>query len=350
MSQPNFYEAMSSTKLSPEQQILLLKMGFWKSRALAVATEMGLPDILAEKPLSVDDLASRTAMNASALFRLLRALESIGVFSQPEPRVFANTPISQCLREGVPKSQRPVVLSSLSKGNGLFDGWDELGYAMKTGTPSLNKLYGHDFWELCKREPKVNALFNEMMRSLTHDMTPAITSAYEWDRFSLIADIGGGIGTQLISILDAFPCCRGILFDQPHVLAEASPHDRIENVEGNFFEHVPKGADAYLLRWILHDWAEPEVATILKVLHQALKPTASLILAECVISDGPEFSFGKWLDLQMLVSFGGRERTESEYQTLLLASGFELQEVVPTTSPLSLIIATPKKTLTKRVV
>jgi hypothetical protein len=343
MNQPNFWETMSIDEISPEKKIFSIIIGFWKSRALAIATEMGLPDILAERPLSIDDLASLTKTNASALFRLLRALESIGVFSQPEPRVFSNTPISQCLREGVPGSQRPVVLSSLSKGNGLFDGWNDLEHAMETGTPSLNKFYGHDFWELCKRNPKVNALFNETMRSLTHDMTPAITSAYEWSRFPLIADIGGGIGTQLVSILDAFPCCRGILFDQPHVLAEAIPHDRVENVGGNFFEQAPRGADAYLLRWILHDWAEPQVATILGVLRQTLEPTAHLILAECVISEGPEFDFGKWLDLQMLVSFGGRERTESEYRALLSASGFDLQEVVSTASPLSLIIARPKK-------
>ncbi len=157
-----------------------------------------------------------------------------------------------------------------------------------------------------------------------------------------LADIGGGIGTQLASILDAFPRCRGILFDQPHVLKNAIQHDRIENVEGSFLEYVPKGADAYLLRWIIHDWAEPQVATILEMLHQALEPTAHLILAECVIPEEPEFGFGKWLDLQMLVSFGGRERTESEYRTLLSAAGFDLQEVVPTASSLSLIIAKPK--------
>jgi len=172
-------------------------------------------------------------------------------------------------------------------------------------------------------------------------MTPAVTAAYKWSQFPVIADIGGGIGTQLVSILDASPSSKGILFDQPRVGAESISHNRMEFIGGDFLESVPTGADAYLLRWILHDWADSEAALILGCLLRAMKSTARLIVIESVIPNGPAFHFGKWTDLQMLVALRGRERTETEYRALLTAAGFDLQEVVATASPLSLLVAKP---------
>jgi hypothetical protein len=289
----------------------------------------------------VDELARRTKTNASALFRLLRALESTGIFIQTSPRVFGNTPTSECLRRDAPGSQWASVLHSLSNGNGPFEAWDELAYAVRTGEPSLDKIYGHDFWELLRRNPQANAAMNEAMRSMSGAMTPAVTAAYKWSQFPVIADIGGGIGTQLVSILDASPSSKGILFDQPRVGAESISHSRMEAIGGDFFESVPTGADAYLLRFILHDWAEPQAARILGSLRRAMKSTARLIVIESVIPEGPAFHFGKWTDLQMLVAVRGRERTETEFRALLSAAGFDLQEVVATASPLSLLVAKP---------
>ncbi len=157
----------------------------------------------------------------------------------------------------------------------------------------------------------------------------------------MTADIGGGIGTQLISILDVSPASRGILFDRPQLGAEPIAHDRMEVIEGDFFESVPAGADAYLLHWILHDWADVEAAAILRSLRQTMRPTARLIVVEPVIPEGVEFHFGKWTNLQMLVCVGGRERTETGYRALLTAAGFDLQEVTTTASPLSLLVAKP---------
>ena len=142
---------------APHEQILSIVLGFWQARALAVATELGLPDLLAEGPLHVDELASRTKTNASALFRLLRALESTGIFTQTTPRVFGNTPTSECMRKDVPGSQWPLVLQNLSEGNGPFEAWDDLEYSVKTEMPSLDKIYGHDYWELLRRNPQANA-------------------------------------------------------------------------------------------------------------------------------------------------------------------------------------------------
>jgi hypothetical protein len=332
---------MQNTKSAPQEQILPIVLGFWQARALAVATELGLPDLLAKGPLDVDQLASRTKTNASALFRLLRALESIGIFTQTSPRVFSNTATSECLRRDVPGSQWPLVVQNLSKGNGPFEAWDELEYSVRTDMPSLDKIYGHDYWELLRRNPKANTANNGAMRSASVAMTPAVTAAYEWSQFPVIADIGSGIGTQLVSILDASPSSKGILFDQPHLKAESIPHQRLEFFAGDFFERVPSRADAYLLRWILHDWADAEAALILGSVRQAMKPTARLILVEHVIPEGAAFDLGKWIDLQMLVCLGGCERTEMEYRALLTTAGFDLQEMVATASPLSLLVAKP---------
>ena len=332
---------MQNTKPAPQEQILPIVLGFWQARALAVATELGLPDLLAKGPLDVDQLAGRTKTNASALFRLLRALESIGIFSQASPRVFSNTATSECLRRDIPGSQWPTVVHCLSKGSGPFEGWDQLEYAVRTGGPSVEKTYGYDFWELLRRNAQASAAMNAAMRSANVGMTPAVTAAYEWSKFAVIADIGGGIGTQLVSILDVAPAVQGVLFDKPHLRAESIRHNRMEFIEGDLFESVPTGADAYLLRWILHDWADAEVGFILSSARRAMKPTARLIVVEPVIPEGAEFHFGKWTDLQMLVCLGGCERTDREYRALLSSAGFDLQEVVATASPLSLLVAKP---------
>jgi O-methyltransferase/methyltransferase family protein len=332
---------MQNKTLVPQEHILHIVLGFWQARALAVATELGLPDLLSDGPRHTEDLASQTRTKAPALFRLMRALESIGIFTQTSPGVFANTATSDCLRQGVPGSQWPFVVHALAKGSGPSEGWNELEYAVRTGVPSVEKVYGYDFWELLRGNSRASAAMNGAMRSASVAMTPAVTAAFKWNRFGVIVDIGGGIGTQLASILDATPASRGILFDRPHLKAEAIAHDRLDFVAGDFFESVPTGADAYLLRFILHDWADPEAADILGSVRQAMKPTARLIVIESVVPDGPVFHFGKWTDLQMLVCLGGRERTEAEYRVLLSGAAFELEDVIPTDSPLSLLVAKP---------
>lgn len=331
---------MQDTAPAPHERIFSIVMGLWYARALAVATELELPELLAEKPLRVEELATRTQTDPSALFRLLRALASIGIFTEVRPRVFSNTATSESLRKGLPGSQWGTVRHCLSKDSGPFEAWNELLHALRTGGPSVEKVYGYDYWELLKRSPQANESMNEAMRSVTTGMTPAVTAAYDWSRFPLIADIGGGIGTQLVSILDAAPSSRGILFDKPHLKGSTIPHARIEFVSGDFFSSVP-AADAYLLRWILHDWTDADAARILACVRRVIKPTGRLVVVESVIPEAPAFSMGKWIDLQMLVCVGGRERTETEYRTLLAGAGFDLQEVIATGSSLSVLVARP---------
>jgi hypothetical protein len=334
---PTDHTAVSS---APHEQILNIVMGFWKSRALAVAAELELADRLVNSPLSADTLADQTKTDAASLFRLLRVLESIGVLQQVSPGVFANTPASNCLRKDVPGSQWATVRTILSVGYGQYEAWGGLLGSIQTGEAAFDQVFGCNAWEWYPRHPEVFSAFNETMRSLSAMITPAVTAAYDWSRFPVIADVGGGIGTQLADILNAHPTCHGILWDQPNVVAGAITHDRMKAMGGDFFKSVPAGADAYILRWILHDWANPEAISILNNVREAMKPGSCLVLIEEVIPEPPKPTFGMWLDPHMLVMHRGRERTATEYGELYAQSGFELEEIVPTASPISLIVVT----------
>jgi hypothetical protein len=337
MSTPTF--APVPAKPAPHEQILAITAGFWQSRALAVAAELELAALLAEGPLHIDVLASRTKTHSQTLFRLLRALETLGVFSQVSPFVFANTPASDCLRKDVPNTQWAWVRAQLSVGGGVYEGWSGLDGSIRTGNTAFDQVLGYSFWEFYRRNPEAGAIFNEAMRLIGKHNSPQVAKSYNWNRFPVIADIGGGVGSLLVEILDAYPSCRGILFDQPEVLQQAIAHSRMELVGGDFFQGVPIGADAYILRWIIHDWSEAEAVTLLSKIREAMKPGACLVLLEELIPETPELVPGKWIDLLMLAITGGRERTENEYRELLSAAGFELEEVVRTPGSFSILIA-----------
>lgn len=339
---PDTRTAAAPSAPTPQEQILGVVHAHWQGRAVAVAAELELADLLADGPLHVDALAAHTKTDPSSLFRVLRVLESTGIFTQVSPHVFANTPASECLRKNVPGSQWAWVRTCLSTDAVAFSGWTGLMQAVKTGGIAFDQVCGCSVWDYLQQNPQKGAIFNEAMRSLSALITPAVTASYDWSRFSAIADIAGGMGTQLVAILDAHLNCRGILFDRPHVVAGAIRHERMDVVGGDIFESVPAGADAYLLRWIIHDWAEPKALAILDNVRKAMKPGARLVLVESVIRDTPDFDMGKWMDVNMLVMVGGRERTAAEYGELFAKAGFELEQIIPTPSPLSIIIGRPR--------
>ena len=194
-----------------------------------------------------DIIADQTKADADNVFRVMRALETIGIFKQVSPRVFENTPMSECLRKDVPGSQW-AFLQMVAPGWGYWEGYGEMLSTLRTGKTALFETWGYDIWEHYRRHPEQWGVFNEGMRSMTAPMTPAVTAALDWSRFPVIADIGGGIGTQLVDILNAHPDCRGVLFDQAEVVSTAIQHDSVERVGGNFFEglrrsrrlHFPK--------------------------------------------------------------------------------------------------------------
>ncbi len=314
-------------------------MGFWQSRALAVAAELKLADVLADGPVSLDELAHRTGAHAPSLYRLLRALESVGIFSQVSPGVFANTPGSECLRKDHPESLWAFVRAELSAGGGFYEAWTGLHGSVKSGRSAFEQAYGYSFWEFSEKNPAVGAIFNDAMNEIRKLTAPAITDAYDWSKFPVIVDIGGGLGGQLVDILKNFPSCRGILFDRPEAVARAISHARMEHVAGDFFKSVPGDADAYILRGVIHDWPDAQALALLGKLRESMKKGAKVVILEEVIPETPEFTFGKWLDLVMLTCPGGRERTEGEYRELLSAAGFQLEEVLPAAGALSILVA-----------
>jgi len=326
---------------TPFNDILAILRGLWASRALAVAAELDLAGLLAAGPKNVDELAAATKTHAPSLFRVMRALESIGVFHQVSPRVFANSPSSELLRKDVPGSQWAFVRMILSKDMGQYDAFGALMSSVRTGKPSFGEVHGCGGWEYYRRHPEKGAIFNEAMRSASAAISPAVAAAFDWSKFPVIADIAGGIGSQLVAILDAHPSTRGILFDQPQVVANAIPHPRMERVGGDFFKSVPAGADAYTLRWIIHDWPDAESIAIMTAIRKAMKPAGRLVVIEEIVPETPELTWAKWLDLQMLVGPGGQERTGGEYRALFARAGFELEQIIPTDAGSALIIARP---------
>jgi hypothetical protein len=312
--------------------------GLSRSRAVAVAVELDLADLLASGSCHLDVLAQKTRTHSPSLFRLLRALASIGVFAQVSPLVFANSPMSELLRKDVPRS---LWAAFRVQSQVALEAWVELASSIRTGEPAFKQVHGQGIWEFLQDHPDAAAVFDESMRSLTGSSTPTVTAALDWGRFPVIADIGGGIGTQLVDILKSHQRCRGILFDRPDVVKNAVSHDRMESVRGDFFRSVPKGADAYLLRMIIHDWPEPEAARILSTVRDAMTPDSRLLLVEMVLPETAAFNWGLWADLGMLILAGGRERTAAEYRLLLSQARLELEDVVPTASPFSVVVARP---------
>lgn len=324
--------------MTPQEQILGLVDNYWQATCAGAAAQLQIADHLAAGPLHVDVLAQRTKTHAPSLFRMLRALECTGIFAQTSPRVFTNTPQSECLRRNLPGSQWAWIRICLCSDTAIFDGWSGLTKALQSGRTGFEEVRGGLPWEYLEAHPEQQSNFNAAMRDLSAAMTPAVAAAYDWSRFPVIADIGGGIGAQLEGILEAHPSCRGILFDQPHVVAEASPNERIERIGGDFFTEIPVRADAYLLRWIIHDWPDDRCLTILQNIRKSAPPGARLVLVEWVIPETAAYDTGKWMDINMMVMTSGQERTAAEFRALYERAGFELEQIVPTASPLNIII------------
>jgi hypothetical protein len=329
------------TDPAPQQQIAGMITGYWVSQTLYVAAKLGLADLLKNGPRTADDLAQVTATHVPSLYRLLRALASLGVFVEDDRQGFALTPLGECLRGDVPGSQRAMAITS---GEEHYRAWGELLYSVRTGQTAFDKLYGLPVFDYLARHPEQAKLFDETMVGVHGRETAAMLEAYDFSGIKVLADIGGGNGSLLTGVLRAYPAMKGILFDMPGVagrarstLQAAGLADRCQVVGGSFFESVPGGADAYLLRHIIHDWDDERSTCILRNIHRVLGDGGRLLVVESVIPAGNDPCFGKLLDLTMLVIPGGQERTREEYEQLFASSGFRLTRIVPTKAEVSVI-------------
>ena len=339
---------IENTEPAPLLTLTRLLSQYWKWEAIHVAGRLRLAEALANGSRTVDELAEITGTHPASLLRLLRALACIGLFAELDESRFINTDLSELLRPNVPGS-----FSGIARVNRdlMLRPWGELLYSVQTGEPGFDKAFGMPMWRyFTERDPGAGALFNEGMESFSTAVDSPIAQAAELSGVGTIVDIGGGRGSLLTTVLNAYPSIeKGILFDEPSVIEEArsllgpTADERLELVGGDFFTAVPSGADVYIMRWILHDWNDAACINLLTNCRHAMLPHSRLLSAELIVDTDRNDELTHSYDLQMLVLFGSKERTLEEFKTLYDAAGLRLTRVIPTASNFSLLEGVPMK-------
>lgn len=307
--------------------LLDLVFGYMPAQMLHAAAELRLADALGDGPRSSAELAEETGTHAPSLYRLLRGLTGLGVVDQKDRDLFALTEEGRRLRSGDPESIRALIL--LFCGPDVWRSWGDMVETVRTGEYAWERATGRTPFEFFEANEELSATFNEAMAEHTRSVAPGIVRAHDFGRYGTVADLGGGDGTLLAAILRAEPGVRGVLVDLPSGL-RAAPRtlrdlaDRAEIVPGDFFAFVPAGADAYVLKSVIHDWDDEKAAAILRNCRAAMGPGARVLLLEQVMPElvAPEAARIVRNDLNMLVATGGRERTEAEFRDLLEGAGF----------------------------
>jgi hypothetical protein len=321
--------------------------GYQVSQAIHVAATLGLADLLADGPRSADELAAQTNTHAPSLYRLMRALAAAGVFHEDDERRFSMTDVGGHLRSDASGSQRGWA--AFIGRPYQFATWSHMLHSIRTGENAFEHVHGTGAWEYRSEHPEESAIFDAAMTSVTRRTNDAVLAAYDFGVFETIVDVGGSRGVLLAALLKRFPAMQGVLFDLPHVVAgadevleHAGVAERCRVVAGSFFDGVPDGGDAYVLKAIIHDWDDERATEILRACRQAMHAEAKLLVLERIVAPPNEGSDGKFSDLNMLVSLSGRERTEDEFESLFAAGGFRLDRVVRSESHVAVIEGTPE--------
>ena len=326
-------------------RVLQLATGRWVAHIVGVAAELGLADMVQTGPKTAEQLADAAGLHAPSLYRLLRALASVGVFTEQEDGRFAQTAMSDALRNDVSYSMRG--LARMANRPWTIVAWMNLEHSVRTGISAFEEAYGTGVFDYLTQHAVEMQIFAQAMSSFSAQIGAAVAEAYDFSEIRTLADIGGSHGMVLALILASNPEMRGILFDLPAVIEGSSDflksrglHQRIDLKGGNFFESVPQGADAYLLKHVLHDWSDENCVRILKNIYAASTPATKLLIVEFILNKPNEPQFAKVGDLEMLVNASyGRERTRLDWQYLLRASGFKLTNTIPTNSSVYVIEA-----------
>jgi hypothetical protein len=334
-----------SSPPDPAEQVLQVATGYMASAALYTAIALNIADHVASGPKSAAELAHLTRADEDALYRILRLLASLGIFAETSSRTFGLTPAAELLRRDVPGSLRGMAFFlpdplHLRVYANLMD-------SIMTGKPAVETTVGMPVFEYLAKNPEYSKVFNDAMTALSAPVIGAALEAYDFGQFGTIVDVAGGHGEVLMSILKKHPGVHGVLTDVGHVIEGARPRiasaglgQRCQAVPCDFFQAVPEGGDAYVMKHIIHDWDDARATTILKNIAAAMGPKrGKVVLLESIIAAGDGPDFGKFLDIEMLTWPGGRERSESEFRTLFAGAGFELTKIVPTKSPLSVVEA-----------
>jgi hypothetical protein len=335
-----------ATDQSAAVSLLELTQGAVVTQSIYAAAKLGIADVLSDGALTAAEIAERVGSHPEATYRLLRTLSGYSVFTEREDGRFELTPVSDALREGAPDSMRGMAL--VMGHPLLWQEWEHLLTTVRTGEANTPKLRGMSTFDFLMSNPEYASTFFQAMGNLSAIETDPVVAAYDFSRFGTIIDVGGGGGALLAKILQRAPGSRGILFDAPHATGPAAAtfeeagvaaRCRVEN--GSYFEGVPAGGDAYLLKHTLHDFQEPQCLAVLGNIRQAISPDGSLFVVEYVIPGDNARHAGNFIDLWLMLMLDAKERTSAQYADLFARAGFRLTGVIPTSSPASIIEATP---------
>jgi hypothetical protein len=331
---------------APQQHVLGLITGYWLSQCVRVAAELGVADALARGPRTAEALAEPLGAHAPSLRRVLRALASAGVFAEDARGRFRLTPAAKALQTGAPGSLRDFARMMTDGYN--WRAWAALDQAVRGGALPFDQVHGEPIFDYLAKHPADEALFAASMASISGTENAAVARGYPFGKLGTLVDVGGAHGHLLATILRRHKKLRGILYDQPQVVAAAGASGflsapdlagRHELVGGSFFDRVPAGADAYLMKYILHDWDDEKCLRILGHCRDALAEGGRVLVVEHVIPRGNGADWAKLLDINMLALTGGQERTREEFQDLFARAGLRLARVHPTACPLRVLEA-----------
>jgi hypothetical protein len=319
---------MAETPARPTLALREMLDGYRVTQAIHVAAVLGLADLMAAGPRTSDELAVSTATNPGALYRLMRALAAAGVFHEEDGQRFSLTPIGDCLRRDAPESAYGWAMFVGSEYH--WKVWRGLEQSVRTGETAAGHVLGTDVWTYRQQHPKLGVAFDLAMESNSNHQVATLLPIFDFGRFATIVDVGGGTGFFLAAILSRHPGARGVLFDQPQVVAgapavleRAGVADRCEVIGGDIFQAVPEHGDAYVLKSILHDWNDQDSLAILRTCRRAMTDGAALLVVERDLGGPNDRLENKLSDLNMLTGPGGRERSQRDYAALLEAAGFE---------------------------
>jgi hypothetical protein len=315
-----------------------MSTGFWISKAVAVAAELQIADHLKHEPKTAAELAQLVGAHPGALYRLLRGIAGVGMFAEDAQGRFSMTPLAALLLTDNPQSWRAAAI--LNGAPWIWQPWGELLYSVKTGKPAFNRIFGTEFDAYLAQHQDAADIFQAFMQVATAEEALAVAPIYDFSGMTTVVDVGGGRGSLLGAILQGNSHLRGVLFEAPHVIGRAKPAleaqgvaDRCQFVAGDFFEMLPTGGDAYILKWILVSWDDERAVMILQNCRRAMRANGRLLVVERIIPPGNEPCYGKLADLNLLVLYSGQHRTEAEYRTLFTRAGFTLARILPTHSP-----------------
>jgi SAM-dependent methyltransferase len=317
---------------------------YWQSQLVFVAAKLGIADALVAGPLTVHEIAARVGAHPPYLGRVLRALASVGIFAADPHGRFHLTRLAQTLRSDHPESLRNFALMLVDDYN--WSAWGALEHTVRTGESAFEHVHGAPAFSWMRANPEKEKMFSASMASISVMENAAVTRAYAFGKLRKVVDVGGAHGHLLVSILRSYVKVRGVLFDQPSVIEEAAKSGflgasdlagRCEAVGGDFFDSVPQGADAYVMKYIIHDWDDEKSVRILQNCRKAMAEDGRVLVIDHVVAAGNRFDWGKLMDINMMVMLASKERTKDEFRQLFARAGLRLKRVVRTASSLSIL-------------